>query len=499
MKKILYVAITVFAAALSSCKKENESNVASTGDLLKDSLYLYEKEDYLWNEAIPVYNNFNPRSYGGDNDMAALSNEIFAISQLKINPSTGKPYEYYPTDPQSPKYSFVDNGTETASLNGVNDDFGFEPIYISLNDLRIKYVYAGSPAGLAGLHRGDEITSINGNSDLTYDDGGNVNFVINAVYYSSNITLTVTKLDGTTANVILNTANYTVNPVLDYNVFDLGDNHKVAYIAFNSFTALSNAQPSLDNAFNYFIAQGANDLVVDLRYNGGGVGETAEYMDDLIVPAAENNTLMYTSYFNSSLQNNDYPLLAKKYAVSAGSFLPKNNQVKFSKKLSLAVNRVFFIVTNETASSSELTINNLIPTLNVQLIGDTTYGKPVGEIPIPIGSQGQYIIYSPQLYVENSANQGDYYSGMAPGSTTYPGMLAADDVTKPFGDSTEMLLASALSYIKTGTYAVKKQQVQSLPANKSAFSLHQQSTAALAMEKKKYKLMTFNDKLKTKK
>ncbi|MGN6179217.1 MAG: S41 family peptidase [Mucilaginibacter sp.] len=494
MKKAFYLIILLFTAVISSCKKDKKSDVASISDLLKDSLYMYEKEDYLWNDAISAYNVFSPRGYNGNNDLGALGKEIYAISQLKINPATGKPFEYYPTDPGAAKYSFVDDGTETASLNGTNGDFGFEPIYISLNDLRIKYVYSGSPAGLAGLQRGDEITSINGNSDLTYDGGGNVDFVINSVYYSNTITLTVIKQNGNTATITLNKASYAVNPVLTYKVFNMGSGHKVAYLAFNSFTALANAQPKLDEAFNYFIAQGANDLVVDLRYNGGGAGETAEYMDNLIVPQSKSNTLMYTLYFNSGLQNNNYSLLAKKYRISQGDFLPQNNKVNFSKKLSLALNRVFFIVTNATASSSELTINNLRPELTVQLIGDTTYGKPVGEIPIPIGSQGRYIIFSPQFYVQNSAGQGNYYNGMAPGSADFQGLLAADDVTKDFGDSTEMLLSHALNYVKTGTYAINIPQVQGLSANKTAFSLHQQSTVALKMEKQKNKLMVFKPK-----
>lgn len=498
MKKAIYLVIFSFSVVISSCRKDKKSDVSSTGDLLKDSLYLYEKEDYLWNDAIASYSIFNPRGYNGDNDLSALSKEIYAISKLKINPATGKPYEYYPTDPGVAKYSFVDDGTETASLNGTNQDFGFEPIYIGLNDLRVKYVYSGSPAGLAGLQRGDEITSINGNSDLTYDGGGNVNFVINSIYYSNTIALTITKLNGNTATINLTKASYTVNPVLAYKVFNLGSGHKVAYIAFNSFTELTNAQPKLDAAFNYFTEQGANDLVVDLRYNGGGAGETAEYMDNLIVPASKTNTLMYTSYYNSGLQNNNYPLLGKKYNISPGDFLPQNNKVNFSKKLSFAVNRVFFIVTSATASSSELAINNLRPEMTVQLIGDTSYGKPVGEIPIPIGARGQYIIFSPQLYVQNSAGQGNYYSGMAPGSADFPGLLAADDVTKDFADSTETLLSHALNYVKTGTYAINRPQVQSLSSNKAIFSLHQLSAAALAMDQKKFKLMTFGSKLKMK-
>src|ERR1700744_2762673 len=189
MKKLISLFVLFLAAALSACRKDKKTDVSTTSDLLKDSLYLYEKEDYLWNNAIPSYSAFNPRSYNGSSDLSSLSKEIFAISQLKINTATGKPYEYYTVDPRVPKYSFIDDGTETASLDGTNDDFGFEPIYIGLNDLRIKYVYEGSPAGLAGLERGDEITNINGNGDLTYDGGGNVNFVINSVYYSNSITL----------------------------------------------------------------------------------------------------------------------------------------------------------------------------------------------------------------------------------------------------------------------------------------------------------------------
>jgi len=493
MKKIVYIAFIIGAFFLQACKKDKPTIADTTSNMLKDSVYLYEKEDYLWNDAIPAYNVFNPRSYTGSSDMAALSSELYAISQLKINPETNLPYEYNPNDPGEAKYSFMDNGTETASLNGTNGDFGFEPIYIAINDLRIKYVYPGSPAALAGLTRGDEITSINNSTDITYDDGTNVNYVVQAIYYSKTLTMNVIKLDGTTTTVTLNTASYTVDPVLTYKVFNEGGGHIVGYIAFNSFTTLTNAQPKLNEAFNYFIANGANDLVVDIRYNGGGEGATAQYLDDLIVPASKTGTLMYTTYFNSGLQNNNYPLLAKKFAISPGDFLPQNNQIMFNKALSLNISRVFFIVTDATASSSELTINNLRPELNVQLIGDTTYGKPVGEIPIPIGS---YILYSPQLYVENSANQGDYYTGMAPGSTLYPGKLAADDVTKDFGDSTEMLLAHALNFVKTGTYALKGPQIQSL--SKSTLSLHQQSTMALKTNLHKFKGLVLSSKLKAK-
>ncbi|WP_461452019.1 S41 family peptidase [Mucilaginibacter sp.] len=468
MKKLVYLIVILTTAVLASCKKDKKGGSSTSFNLVQDSVYYYEKEDYLWFDAIPGYNTFDPRSYGGTSNLGALTNELNAISQLKINPSTGQPYEYYPSDPGTAKYSFLDDGTKQASLNGTNTDFGFEPLYANDNDLRIKYVNPNSPAAAAGLQRGYQILSINGNTDLSYD-GTTSNFIINAVYYSSSISMQVQLPDGTTKSVSLTTAAYTVNPVLLYKVFNLGSGHVVGYMVFGSFTALANAQPQLNTAFNYFIANGVNDLVVDLRYNAGGVEKTAAYLDDLIAPADKSNTLMYTTYFNSNLQNNIYPLLAKKIAVTPGMFIVANNQVNFTKALSLNVSRVFFIVTSETASASELTINNLLPEMNVQLIGDTTYGKPVGETPIPIG---HYVLYSPQFSVENSAGKGNYYSGMAPGSSTYPGMLAGDDVTKNFGDSTEMLLAHALNFVKNGTYSITGPKIQSL-ASKQSFSIYQ--------------------------
>jgi C-terminal processing protease CtpA/Prc len=500
MRKILYLTIILSAGLIASCKKDshNNNNTTTTSyiNLDKDSIYYYEKEDYLWFDAIPAYNTFNPRSFSGSSDYEALGNEITAISQLKINPATGKPYEYYKPAPGEAKYSFVDDGTTTASLGGSNADFGFEPIYIAANDLRVKYVYPGSPADLAGIKRGYEITSINGSTELNGTSQSNINFIVNAVYYSNSITMLVKRYDNSTFTATFNTAAYTVNPVLTYKVFNEGNGHVAGYIAFNSFTDINNAKPKLNQAFNNFINNGVTDVIVDLRYNGGGSGETAAYLDDLIAPSSKTGSLMYTTYFNSNLQSGKSPLIDKKFGFVPADFKPENNQVGFAKALSLNATRVFFIVTSATASSSELTINNLRPAMDVQLVGDTTYGKPVGEIPIPLGSDGKYILYSPQIYVENSANQGDYYAGMTPGSGGYKGLLAGDDVTKDFGDSTELLLSAALHYVKTGTYAINKPQVQSLLAGKQLFTMQQQKAIVRKMDQHKFKPLVINKKHK---
>ncbi|HEY2580480.1 MAG TPA: S41 family peptidase, partial [Mucilaginibacter sp.] len=292
MKKIFYLIIlsTVF---ISACKKDKKpggntdltgpSKTGSTLNLIQDSVFLYAQEDYLWNTSLPTYATFKPRSYTNSDDLTALTNELNALSQYAINPSTNLPYEYYSNDPGQAKYSFIDDGTETAALNGVKGDFGFDVQYNDVNDLRIEYVYPGSPAGLAGLKRGYQITSINGSTSISYDAKGfgtgtsaNLNFVSNAVYNSGSIAMTVLTPAGSTLTINLTTANYNVNPVLKDTVFNQGNGHIVGYVVFNSFTSDANADPLLNSVFSYFTAKNVTDLVVDLRYNGGGYVSTAE-------------------------------------------------------------------------------------------------------------------------------------------------------------------------------------------------------------------------------
>jgi carboxyl-terminal processing protease len=520
MKKLFYLFLILSVALFSACKKEKKSTSVVTGpdapgttlDKIKDSVFLYAKEDYLWYASLPDYTKFNPRLFTGGDDITALTNELNAISQYAINPATGKPYEYFDTSGDA-KYSFIDDGSVAAELNGVKGDFGFAPFYNAVSDLRVKYVYPGSPAALAGIKRGYQITSIDGSTSLSYDGPGygngsstNLNFVINAYSNSNTITMTLKKPDGSTLTVTnMAVANYTVNPVLKDTVYDQGNGHKVGYIVFNSFTSDANADPQLNTAFNNFVAQGVTDLVVDLRYNGGGYVSTAEYIDNLIVPAAKSGTLMYNTYYNDILTSGKEVLLKKQWRKDPASGQDYNygqfdysvagNAVKFAKMGSLNVGRVFFIITGSTASASELTINNLRPVMDVQFIGETSYGKPVGFFDIDIN---KYQMYIPEFSTQNSAGQGGYYDGFTPNTSGYPGVEDFDDVTKDFGDPTEGLLAHALNYVKNGTYAVKTQSIQSL-SSFGTFSIKDQNSAAIKMDQHKFRGMIFNKKLNLKK
>ncbi|MDP9047976.1 MAG: PDZ domain-containing protein, partial [Bacteroidota bacterium] len=201
MRKLLYLTLILSAGFLAACKKDkknpvvtNPTQTGSTLDFIKDSVYLYFKEDNLWHSAAPSYATFNPRAITGTNDIGALQNELNQLSQYAINPGTGKPYEYSTSSPGHAKYSFMDDGSTAAALNGVKGDFGFSALYNQVSDLRVKYVYPGSPAGLAGIRRGYQIMSINGSTNISYDGGTgpgtNLNMVSNAIFNSSTISMT---------------------------------------------------------------------------------------------------------------------------------------------------------------------------------------------------------------------------------------------------------------------------------------------------------------------
>jgi len=516
MKKIIYPLILA-CVVIVSCSKDKKINpgvdgpskTGSTLDLIKDSVFLYAQQTYYWNSSLPTYSAFNPRHFSGSNDLDALQTEIDAMTQYSNNPTTGKPYEYYTPSPGYAKYSFIDDGSVSGELNGVKGDFGFAPVWIDLDkDIRVKYVYPGSPADVAGLKRGYQITAINGRTGdgLKYDGGTggagtNVNFLINAYTNSNTINLTLKKPDNTSFDVSISTGTYNVNPVLATKVIDAGNNKKVGYIVFNSFTSKDNAKPFLDAAFSTFTAQNITDLVVDLRYNGGGYVETAQYLSDMIAPASTNDQTMFSYYFtqkmvdhtatilkNQTRKDSDGPFTLFDYDYSVAG-----NTIKFSKTgvPTLALNHVFFIVSGSTASASELTINNLIPVMDVQLIGTTTYGKPVGFFNIDIN---KYEMYIPQFETKNSAGNGGYYSGMKPGDGLYKGKLAGDDVTKDFGDPTEALLAYALNYANKGTYAIPQLQLQSL-SKLQTFSADQSREIGLQVEgKKQFRGMIYNNK-----
>lgn len=481
----LGICFALLAVAFVSCKKnKNDEPSGSRKELTLDSIFLYAKQVYYWNDALPSYDAFNPRQYNsGSTDLDSYNSALFAISQLKINPLTNRPYEYYASGVA--KYSRIDDNTEanpsaTSSMGladvdteGNGNDIGIRPIFYLTTKyetgpylLFITAVYQNSPAEALGVKRGWVITKVNNKSIGTnYTTEQNT---VRSALAAGSVTLTgYNFIDNEPFNVTLTKTSYKSSPVYADKVFTIS-NKKIGYLSLARFSILSNpssnapSDKNLDPVFANFSAQGITDLIVDLRYNGGGYVNTAEYLANLIAPSSLAGKKMYTEIYNSTMQAGNAKILSNQplpdpkgklqyadgklvtYADVDYSLTAESNNANFVKKGSLnTIMNLVFIVSGNTASASELLINVLKPYLNVKLVGETTYGKPVGFFPIKI--ENRYEIYMSTFETRNSNNEGGYYSGMTPNVED-----DFDDPTHVFGDEKENYLSLALNLLVPG-------------------------------------------------
>ncbi|MEE1943847.1 S41 family peptidase [Pedobacter sp. KR3-3] len=460
----------------------------SRADLTRDSIFLYAKQIYLWSDALPTYEVFNPRKYtSGSSDLANYNSELYAITQLKINPSTGKPYEASSSSGSS-KYSYIQDITtknptafvqtekSSVDLEGNGNDLGVKLGAYGTSSstdafaLFITAVYQNSPADKAGMVRSDRVTKINGRS-IGSSFASDVDF-INTAFNGTTITLEGTKyvdgVAGAAFTVSLTKAVYKSSPIYATKVFTAGSK-KVGYLAYARFSSMANSQAAFDAAFSNFNTNGVTDLVIDLRYNGGGYVNTAQYLIDQIAPSSANGQMMFAEYYNSLMQSGQATILSNQPLLDGNgkvqyqngkivtyanvSYTVANNTEKFNKTGPLQnVKNIVFIVSGNTASASELVINSLKPYMTVTLVGTKTYGKPVGFFPVTI--ENRYDVYFSLFQSKNSLGQGDYFDGFTPDIVdTY------DDPLRNFGDPKENYLAKALNSIAPSVTVTAKANI----------------------------------------
>jgi C-terminal processing protease CtpA/Prc len=197
---------------------------------------------------------------------------------------------------------------------------------------------------------------------------------------------------------------------------------RVGYIFFSNFVQPSTA--ALTEAFAALKTAGANELVLDLRYNGGGLVDVAQHLASLIGGTRTNGQIAFNYVHNDKI----------------GPFL--NKQTRFTlPDNALTLDRLFVITTGSTASASELVPNALRAFIPVVFIGDTTYGKPVGQYGLRFCEK---ILYPVAFSIKNANLEGDYFEGIPPDCP------AADDATHQLGDPEEASFAEALTFIRTG-------------------------------------------------
>ena len=332
------------------------------------------------------------------------------------------------------RYRPIDNTFSFIADAASNDAFYSDSQFIGYgfgnqtteNEIRVLQVYADSPASEAGLSRGDRIIAVNGRTVNAMVADGTIGAAFGAAEIGVATTIEWETLDGERRSARMVKRLVTIPTVSLTSVVDL-DGRKVGYLFFRNFVYPS--IEALDDAFAALKEAGATELVLDLRYNGGGLVDVAVHLGSLIGGARTGGQVMLNYVHNDRIGPQ------------------KDKALRFaSPEQALNLQRLVVITTRSSASASELVINSLRPYIPVTVIGDTTYGKPVGQYGLRFCSK---VLYPVAFSIKNVNFEGDFFDGIAPDCT------AGDDYTHQLGDSAEASLAEALTFIRTGACTPK--------------------------------------------
>ena len=293
----------------------------------------------------------------------------------------------------------------------------------------VEYVYSDTPASEAGLERGDMIVKID-NQIITLD---NYEELLSLETMEITLgTITDNTLVELTPTVNLVSREINTNPIVKDTILEI-DGTKIGYLAYTSF--ISNYDDQLVDVFTEFKSNNIDELVLDLRYNGGGSVNTALLMASLIAPSSAINDIFIYEKWNMNLTEYDETL--KLYTHEAN----------------LNLNKLYVLTTEGTASASEMVIYGLEPYMDIIQIGNTTHGKYYASITLyDEEKRHNWGIQPIVLRSENKTNSINYSEGL-------PADYEADDIyyNAPLGDPEEQFLEIAISLITTGSVPATSQ------------------------------------------
>ncbi|MDX1544540.1 MAG: S41 family peptidase [Christiangramia sp.] len=446
MKKIIMI-LGVLGMLFSSCEKEEtnfNNNVSESTEKptqsanneeleIEDFIYKGMNEIYLYKAEVPE-----------------LADDYFASSDQKYSylENFNSPEELFTTLTYSEdRFSFITDDYESLEnrfqgvsgstgmkfglgrISGTNNVFGF-----------LQYILPGTSAEEAGLTRGTVFTEVNGQK-LTMN---NYQRLLEADSFTINIGRIVDgNLQMTGQTVTLTDDPYTSNPIYIAKTFNI-ENRKIGYLMYNSF--IGDFDDELNVAYGNFKAEGISELILDLRYNGGGSVESAVDLASMITGQYEGEIFMKEQW-------------NKKYQEHFESTDPERLINRFDSKIRtgeainhLNLNKVYILTTNATASASELVINGLAPYIDVVQVGQTTTGKFQASVTLydspdfskkNVNEDHTYALQPLVFKSINAQGKSDYTNGLAP-DIQYSENLGN---LGTLGDPDEPLLQIALNHI----------------------------------------------------
>ena len=412
------------------------------GTTVDENMFLrsWTNELYLWYREVP---DVNPASYA--------TADYFNLLKTNATTPSGNPKDKF-------HFTYATDQWLALSQSGVSAGYGAEWSVISSRPPRrvvVAYTEPGSPATTppADLARGAQVLAVDGVDLVNASDTTSVN-TLNAGLYPSaagaSHTFSVLDLGATEPRTItMVSANVTSTPVQNVRAVRTAAG-RVGYMLFNDHIAT--AEQLLVSAFNQLAAAGVGDLVLDIRYNGGGYLDLASEVAYMIAgSAATSGRAFEKTIFNDRYPTTDpvtgQPLTPMPFHTTTQGFSGPSNQ----PLPTLNLPRVTVLTSANTCSASESIINSLRG-VGVQVIevGSTTCGKPYGFYP---QDNCGTTYFSIEFQGVNDKGFGDYPDGFSPANTTGTvgvpvlGCAVADDFTHALGDPNEARFAAAVGYL----------------------------------------------------
>lgn len=403
------------------------ADVAGTLDNEKTWVRGWIDETYLWYGEVPT--TLQPSAY---------ATPVAYFADLKTPALT-------PSGRAKDRFHFsYDTAQYRSILQSAESGYGVEFAYLSRTpprQIRVAYTEPGSPAAQAGLVRGMTLLAIDGIDAVNAGGASDVERLNAALAPSTNGQAHAFQLraaDGSVSTINLTSASVLRSPVQAVRTLPTPTGN-VGYLQFNDHVAKAEVQ--LVDAMNQLQAAGIADLVLDMRYNGGGLLAVASELATMVAPAASTQGAAFERLvfnaknpFRLSASQSTLPFYAtgRGLSVATGQALPRLN-----------LPRVTVLSGPDTCSASESVVNGLRGVgVTVNLIGGATCGKPYGFYPEDNCGTTYFAI---QFQGVNAQGFGDYGDGLAPTCTV------ADDFEHALGDPAEARLAAALHYRSTGT------------------------------------------------
>jgi C-terminal processing protease CtpA/Prc len=361
---------------------------------------------YFWNANLPASVNLA--------DFATPEELLAFLTTFSPDDGSGNPID---------RFSFINSAQADQQFFGEGkfEGFGFSSRFDAADDLRITRVFMDSPAFRAGLARGQRILELNGRTIAEIEAAEGVFTVLD----TTPVTFLLENPDTTTIDTgPVDQDIVTIAPVPRSRIIDDGVNPPVGYMELATF--ISTADPVFDTVFAEFVNQGVRDVIIDLRYNGGGLVSTANLLADYLGGFTKLGQVYTETRFNADRSsNNSIELFDDPYTPLQG----------------LDMINFVIVASRSTASASEATANSLEPHFNVGIVGDRTFGKPVGQVGIEFCSK---ILRPTAFQTFNADGFGDYFDGL------FADCAVPDDLNVEVGEDGDPNVEAALSFIRTG-------------------------------------------------